>query len=70
VLPEKNYHRAVSSNGVFRPVIIRNGKVIGLWKKAVSKNKTINTDFFVKDEKVTQELTNEAENRFKNFILS
>ena len=68
VLPEANYHRAVSSNGVFRPVIMRNGRVIGLWKKSVSKNKTISTDFFVPVEKITQKLTNEAEICFKNFL--
>ena len=68
VLPQKNYQRAVSSNGVFRPVILRNGKVIGIWKKAASKNKTINTDFFIPVEKITQKLTNEAEICFKKFI--
>jgi hypothetical protein len=68
MLPEENYHRAVSSNGVFRPVIIGNGRVIGLWKKAVSKNKTIITDFFVPIEKTTHELANEAEICFKKFL--
>jgi len=68
VLPDENHQRAVSSNGVFRPVIIGNGRVIGLWKKAVSKNKTIITDFFEPVEQTTQELTNEAEIRFKQFL--
>jgi len=68
VLPEANYQRAVSSNGVFRPVIMRNGRVIGIWKKEVRKNKTISTNFFVPVEKITQELTNEAEICFKKFL--
>lgn len=33
VLPSLNHHRAVSSNGVFRPVIIRGGRVVGIWRK-------------------------------------
>ena len=68
VLPDAEYHRAVSSNGVFRPVIVRNGRVIGIWKKTVSKNKKIVTDFFIPVEKITQKLTEEAEICFKTFI--
>jgi hypothetical protein len=42
--------------------------VIGLWKKAVSKNKTITTDFFEPVNQVTQRLTGEAETCFKKFL--
>ncbi len=45
VLPAENHSKAISSNGIFRPVIVRNGKVVGLWKKSGPKNK-ITTDFF------------------------
>jgi hypothetical protein len=40
-LPSLHYSRAISSNGVFRPVIIENGCVKGLWKKAAARNKQL-----------------------------
>lgn len=33
--------RAVSSNGVFRPTIVADGRVIGIWKRAVKKDKAV-----------------------------
>ena len=39
--------KAFSSNGIFYPVIIRNGKVEGLWKRKINKEKvTIDIDLF------------------------
>ncbi len=37
VLPEAHHHRAVSSNGIFRPVILGDGRVTGLWRKTGRK---------------------------------
>lgn len=38
-LPYENQIKAVHINGVFRPVILYNGKVIGIWKRTVKKEK-------------------------------
>lgn len=38
VLAFENHQKTVSSNGVFRPVIVFDGQVIGLWNKTVKKN--------------------------------
>jgi hypothetical protein len=41
--------RAISSNGIFRAMIVYNGQVIGLWKKTRVRNKhLIETDLFPK----------------------
>jgi hypothetical protein len=37
----KNTTRAISINGIFRPIIVFNGQVIGLWKRAVKKNTVV-----------------------------
>ncbi|MGC1241049.1 MAG: winged helix DNA-binding domain-containing protein [Chryseosolibacter sp.] len=48
-LPAKNHTDAISNNGIFKPVIVVNGMVIGLWRKSTVKNKVvIETDFFKK----------------------
>ena len=42
-----NHKKAVSMNGIFKPVIIINGKVAGLWKRTVKDKKvTIETELF------------------------
>jgi hypothetical protein len=32
---------AFSSNGIFRPIIVINGQVVGLWKKTIKKDKLL-----------------------------
>ncbi|GHT53636.1 hypothetical protein AGMMS49982_17070 [Bacteroidia bacterium] len=46
VLPAPNHSKAVSSNGVFRPVIVVNGQVVGLWKKSPNKKQAVLLDYF------------------------
>lgn len=38
VLPARLNTRAVSSNGIFRPLVLINGKVAGLWKRSTAGN--------------------------------
>lgn len=46
VFSEEIQSKAVSSNGVFRPIVVANGKVIGLWKKMSSGRQLVKFDFF------------------------
>jgi len=39
VLSSESHTTAISSNGVFRPVVVHNGKVVGLWSKKKVKGK-------------------------------
>ncbi len=68
VLPAENHHKAISSNGVFRPTVMKGGQVIGLWKKAISRDRTIVTDLFTATDKKIQKLIDEAEKGFKRFL--
>jgi hypothetical protein len=46
-IPVENNKKAISNNGIFRATIVRNGKVIGIWKRLTRKNKVkIKTEFF------------------------
>jgi hypothetical protein len=46
----------VSNNGIFRPVILLNGRVIGIWKRVTAKNSIIiETVYFNSPEKKTRE---------------
>jgi hypothetical protein len=46
-LPSEDHSKAISSNGMFRPVILVNGKVAGTWKRTLKKDKVmIEPQFF------------------------
>lgn len=52
VLPLEHNRKAVSNNGLFRPVILVNGKVTGLWKRTFVKDTVIvEAQFFEKTGK-------------------
>jgi hypothetical protein len=43
----ENHIKAVSNNGVFRPGIVQNGQVIGIWKRTIKNDKVfLETEFF------------------------
>lgn len=70
-LPMKNHTDAISNNGIFRPVIVVNGMVIGLWRKSTVKNKVeVEMEFF-KKPRGSKELTTameEASAKVKTFF--
>jgi hypothetical protein len=68
VLASEDHRKAVSSNGVFRPVVIKNGRVIGLWKKATSGKKIITLVPFEPIDDATQQLIDMAAVQFKHFV--
>ncbi len=65
----EHHKKAISDNGIFRPVIVANGQVIGLWKRTVKKDKVIvETEFFQSPTKATQKLIAEAAETFVAFL--
>lgn len=45
---DPQWHKnAITSNGIFKPIIVRDGLVIGIWKRTVQKNKlVVDVEFF------------------------
>ena len=68
VLASENHKKAISSNGVFRPVVIQNGRVIGLWKKATSGKKVITVTPFEPITPETQKLIDIAAEKLRLFL--
>ncbi|KJD36450.1 hypothetical protein PW52_04635 [Tamlana sedimentorum] len=54
-------------NGIFKPTLIANGKVIGIWRKSI-KNKEIIIDYFGSKNKLNLPLIKEIEDRYSYFI--
>lgn len=68
-LPKENHKTTISSNGIFRPVILLNGKVTGLWKRTTIKDKIIiEAIFFQKQNKATYTLVQKATEQLGSFL--
>ncbi|MBI5352017.1 MAG: AlkZ family DNA glycosylase [Chloroflexi bacterium] len=53
-LPFENHNKTVSNNGIFRPVIVVNGQIVGIWKRSIKKDKVIvEAEFFKQPSKST-----------------
>lgn len=65
VLHPDFHHKAFNRWGIFYPVVLHNGKIIGNWKKGTKK---VECTFFEQTNDVAPELIEAAQNRFKSFI--
>jgi hypothetical protein len=57
---------AFTNNGIFKPVIIHQGKVIGIWKRTIS-GKKMKTEIFP-FEKISNKMEKEIEQKMEEFI--
>ena len=68
-LPSAVHKKAVSSNGIFYPTIVREGHVIGTWKYFIKKDKiSILTNLFDNTDISKDTCFNNASARFAGFI--
>ncbi len=69
VLNPNAIDKAISNNGIFRPIIVVNGQVVGLWKPVKTKDKiNIETEFFVKLDKAVKSLIKNKVQEFNEFV--
>jgi hypothetical protein len=67
--PLGNHKKAFTSNGIFRPVIVINGHVTGIWKRTVKKDIVlIETGLFQPHNKLEKELVEKAAIKFGGFL--
>lgn len=68
-LPFENHSKAVFSNGIFRPVILVNGQVIGIWKRTIKKDEMlVETEFFEQPGESTKSSIEKAFFQFESFV--
>ena len=64
-----HHKKAVSDNGIFRPVIVVGGQVKGLWKRTIKKDEVmIRTTSFLPDNKIETDLFEKVSNTFGSFL--
>ena len=69
IITEMNNKKAISENGIFRPIIVMNGKAIGIWKRSIKKM-IVNVDlsFFENYDSYLLQLLETEINKYGNFI--
>ena len=68
-IPIENQKKAISNNGIFRPAILINGKVVGIWKRTIEKDKLIvETQFFQSPDKATKHSIKLAAANYGDFL--
>jgi hypothetical protein len=61
--------KTVSSNGIFRPFIVIDGQVVGLWKRNTAKNKVIiEIDSFYGYKTALQSNIRERIDKYERFL--
>lgn len=69
VIDKANQPEAFTKNGIFRPVIMYNGKIVGTWDKSLSKSKAeIKVSLFNAKTKIDSELLEKAKNKYLSFV--
>lgn len=69
ILPAKVQSTTISTNGVFRPVILVNGRAAGLWKRTIKKQSVeIELSWFAKPSREIKKLVQQEVNRFGEFL--
>jgi len=64
-----HHQKAVSDNGIFRPVIVAGGQVTGLWKRTIKKDEvTIQTSSFLPGKTGSKYLYEAASVKFSRFL--
>lgn len=64
----ENHKKAISSNGIFRPVVLVNGQISGLWKKVIKKDRiVVETEYFRPHNKAEEQSITKAATLLSNF---
>jgi hypothetical protein len=61
--------KAISTNGIFKPVVVVNGQVKGIWKRSIKKDKVIvETELFNSPDKLIKRLIEKAVITYGHFL--
>jgi hypothetical protein len=64
-----NQMKAFTRNGIFRPVIVIDGQVTGIWKRSIKNDMVIiETDFFKPHDKKLKKLIEKAADKYGKFL--
>ncbi|MDD3040249.1 winged helix DNA-binding domain-containing protein [Bacteroides sp.] len=70
VLPKEFYPKAFTNNGLFYPVLLHEGRVVGNWSKSVKKvGIDLQHSFFEENACMAEALLDKANDEYKQFLM-
>lgn len=70
-ITEDNTSIAFTKNGIFRPIVVQNAKVIGIWKyNAKSKQSKVEIEYFDKNTEIDPEILFNSISQIENFLTN
>jgi hypothetical protein len=70
VLGAEHHAKAFSKNGIFHPLIVSNGRIIGTWQKAAGKKRIAVKPVFFEAIDPDEDRIKTAENRYSTFLTN
>lgn len=68
IIRDEHYSKVISKNGIFKPVIVKDGQIIGMWKRLKKKDKVLaEVELFMDTEESTKDLIKKAIHSFELF---
>jgi DNA glycosylase AlkZ-like len=65
----ENHMKEISDRGVFRPIIVVNGLVAGIWKRIIKENRLLlELEYFTKPDDIISSSIRDAATHFGNFL--
>jgi hypothetical protein len=65
----KHHRSMISSNGIFKPSIVLNGRITGIWKRILKNEKiAIEADFFTKKDKLNKDILKKLIKNYSDFL--
>jgi len=65
----ENHKKAISDNGLFRPIIVEDGIVLGTWRKTQKKEKVIiETSYFANEFEPTNKVPEQSARNYGDFL--
>lgn len=69
LLSDEDLARTVSDNGIFRPIVVVNGQIVGIWKRTIKKEKVIvGVELFHPAGQTTKSLIEKAAVQYGQFL--
>ena len=66
-LDARHTFHTFTKNGIFNPVIVHNGRIIGIWKPEYKKDILLKEKFFIQPTEKQKQLCSKAAKAFRNF---
>lgn len=68
IILDEHYSKVISKNGIFKPVVVKNGQIIGLWKRIKKKDKvSAEITLFGEIDEHTKDMIKRASHSFDLF---